>query len=79
MLTAFWKRSYFACLGAAITIIAIGAGPFFQSALEFTSRPVKSSKSVAMATMANTYDGNMGLSGGGEFSTMSKWEVPQCL
>lgn len=32
-----------------------------------------------MATTATTYDGNMGQSGGGEFSTMSKGEVSQFL
>lgn len=63
---------YFACNGAAITTIAIGTGPFIQRAVELNSRPMPNSNLIAKTTMAHTYDGNLGMSAGAEFSTMSK-------
>jgi hypothetical protein len=61
---------HFACIGAGITLVALGIDPFFQQTIKYTSQSVVDSISEARAVAAYGYNGIADFTLGGEFGNI---------
>ena len=71
------RLSYFANIGALITLVVLGLDPFFQQTLKYDTRAAIDNSLEAQTVTAYGYNGTIGLST--PYSYSCEHQIPQVV